>query len=91
MTTLERAGAAGEIVSWVYDSDGSLVEKGINDRVASAPLIVDSEKPVYGIAAGDSKVAAILGALRGKLINSFITNERTAELVLARDSYSSGR
>lgn len=91
LTVLEKSGAVGEIVSWVYDSDGSLVNGCINDRVASAPLLVDSDKPVYGVAAGDSKVLAIIGALRGKLINSFITNERTAEMILARDSYHRGR
>jgi len=85
LNDLEKAGAAGELISWVYDSNGNIINGSINDRVASAPIIVNSEKPVYGIAAGDTKVDAILGALRGKLINSFITNERTAELVLARD------
>jgi len=85
LTVLEEAGAIGEIISWVYNSDGKLVEGGINDRVASAPLIADSDKPVFGVAAGDSKVTAIIGALRGKIINSFITNERTAELILIRD------
>lgn len=85
LTELENAGAVGEILSWAYDADGKLIKKSINDRVASAPLIVNSEKPVFGIAAGDFKVKAIIGALRGKLINSFITNERTAELVLAED------
>jgi len=85
LSELEATGAVGEILSWVYSADGKLVENGINERVASAPLIVDSGKPVFGMAAGDYKVDAILGALRGKLINSFITNERTAELVLARD------
>lgn len=85
LSVLEKAGAAGEIISWVYDSDGCLMINGINDRVASAPLIVGSEKPVFGIATGDSKVEAIIGALRGKLINSLITNERTAELILAGD------
>jgi len=85
LTELEKVGAVGEIVSWVYNSDGKLVKGVIKDRVTSAPLTVDSDKPVFGIAAGDSKVDAIIGALRGKLINSFITNERTAELVLAGD------
>lgn len=85
LIALEKAGAVGEIISWVYDSNGNLVKGVIADRVTSAPLIAASGKPVFGVAAGDSKVGAILGALRGKLINSFITNERTAELILATD------
>ncbi len=79
---LDRAGAAGEITSWVYDADGKLIDGLINDRVASAPLVVNPSNPVVGIAAGEAKVPAILGAMRGKLINTLITNEHTAELLL---------
>ena len=85
LNALKKAGGAGEIISWAYDFDGKLIKGAINDRVASAPIITGSDKPVYGIAAGESKIDAIIGALRGKLINSLITNERTAELVLDRD------
>lgn len=79
---LERAGAAGEITSWVYDKDGKLIDGLINDRVASAPLMPGQTNPVVGIGAGEAKVKAILGALRGRLINSLITNEYTAERLL---------
>jgi DNA-binding transcriptional regulator LsrR (DeoR family) len=79
---LEKAGAVGEITSWIYDRDGVLIEGLINDRVASAPLVRDPVNPVVGIAVGEVKVPAILGALRGRLINALITNEFTAELLL---------
>ena len=82
---LEKAGAVGEILGWVYDANGNILENTINKRVASAPIVVDSDNPVFGVASGDFKVKAIIGALRGKLINSFITNERTAEDILATD------
>ncbi|WP_417669190.1 sugar-binding transcriptional regulator [Roseibium sp.] len=83
MKALEDAGAVGEITSWVYDGKGQLIDGLTNARVASAPLTPDSSKPVIGIAAGDSKIIAIRGALEGKLINGLITNERTAEQLLA--------
>lgn len=79
---LDKAGAVGEITSWIYDRDGVLIEGLINDRVASAPLVRDPVNPVVGIAVGEVKVPAILGALRGRLINALITNEFTAELLL---------
>ena len=79
---LDRAGAVGEITSWVYDAEGKLIDGLINDRVASAPLLVNPANPVVGIAAGEAKVQAILGAMRGRLINTLITNEHTAELLL---------
>lgn len=79
---LERAGAVGEITSWVYDREGKLIEGLTNDRVASASLTVNPQKPVFGIAAGEAKVDAIRGALVGKLVNALITNEFTAEKLL---------
>lgn len=80
--SLNRIGAVGEITSWVYDRNGKLIDGLINDRVASAPLLPDQDHPVIGIAVGDAKVDAIYGALRGRLINSLITNEATAERLL---------
>ncbi len=82
MRVLRKAGAVGEITSWVYDRHGSIIEGPINDRVASAPLRPDQPNPVVGIAAGPQKVAAIRGAIIGKLINALITDEMTAEQLL---------
>lgn len=84
MSALTAAGAIGEITSWVYDRNGELIEGLTNDLVASAPLGKARDKPVIGIAAGEGKVDAILGALRGELLNGLITNELTADRLLAR-------
>ncbi len=75
-------GAKGEIISWLYDVNGRLLKNETNKRVVSAPITVNAAKPVYGIAAGEDKVIAILAALRGKLINSLVTNEYTARALL---------
>lgn len=83
MRSLQQAGATGEITSWVYDESGKLIEGLTNDRVASAPLMVDSAHPITGIAAGEQKIPGMLGALRGRLINGLITNEATAERLLS--------
>jgi len=80
---LQTKGAVGELISWVLDVDGNLIDCTVNQRVASTPLKVNPEKPVYAIAAGEEKVLAILGALRSKLINGLITNEYTAERLLS--------
>ncbi len=77
-----KVDAAGEIVGWVYDRSGAIIDGLTNDRVASAPITLRPEIPVIGIAAGQRKVDAILSALRGELINALITNELTAELLL---------
>ena len=39
---------------------------------------------VIGVAGGEEKVPAILGALRGGYLNVLITDEATAQAVLAR-------
>ncbi|GGZ70464.1 MAG: sugar-binding transcriptional regulator [Paraglaciecola chathamensis] len=82
---LQSGGAVGEMISWVFDKNGHLLDCAINQRVASTPLLVASEKPVFALAAGEEKVYAILGALRSKLVNSLITNEYTAERILSID------
>lgn len=82
LRALGKAGAVGEITSWIYDADGQLINGLINDRVASAPIQPNPENPVFGIAAGETKGPAIKGALRGKLINALVTNEATAEYLL---------
>lgn len=84
MAALTAAGAIGEITSWVYGRDGALIEGLTNDLVASAPLARSADKPIIGIAAGEAKVDAMLGALRGRIVNGLITNELTAERLLAR-------
>lgn len=82
---LDSKGAVGEMISWVFDRNGQLIDCAVNQRVASTPLKVGSDKPVYAIAAGEEKVFAILGALRSKMINGLITNEYTAERLLSID------
>lgn len=82
---LQEKGAVGELIGWVYDKNGKLLDCAVNKRVASAPLIENPDKYVCAIAAGEEKVYAILGAARSKLINGLITNEYTAERLLSID------
>jgi len=85
LVELQKKGAVGELISWVFDKNGNLLDCAVNQRVASAPLKANSDKAVYAIAAGEEKVYSILGALRSKLINGLITNEYTAERLLSID------
>jgi DNA-binding transcriptional regulator LsrR (DeoR family) len=86
--TLEEVtslGAAGEIISWVYDRDGRILDCDHNRRVASAPIPSAAERPVVAVAVGEAKVAATRAALRGGLVSGLVTNEATAERLLAAD------
>ena len=82
LDSVKNDGAQGEIISWLYDQNGKLLSNSTNERVVSSPLTVNASKPVYGIAAGTEKLPAMHAALKGKLINSLITNEYTAKAIL---------
>ena len=79
---LLEQGAVGEITSWIYNSDGQILDCQFNQRVASAPLTSDPEGRVVAVAVGPAKVDAIRASLHGKLVNGLITNEATAEALL---------
>ncbi|NTJ44376.1 sugar-binding transcriptional regulator [Agrobacterium larrymoorei] len=83
MKRLIAEGAAGEICGWFYDGDGRIMNNPINDRVASVPVPSRETCTVIGIAQGKRKSPAILAALRGGLLNGIITDEHSAEYLLA--------
>jgi DNA-binding transcriptional regulator LsrR (DeoR family) len=79
---LVKAGAVGEIIGWAFDAHGKLIEGLTNDRVLSVPLEQPASRRVVGVAMAVPRLRAVKGALRGKLINGLVTNERMAELLL---------
>ena len=83
LEALQAAGAIGEIVGWVFDAEGELIEGLTNARVASAPIPSRDTCLVVGVAMGERKLPAIRGALRSQLINGLITDEATAAALLA--------
>lgn len=80
---LLRQGVVGELVGWVYDSDGRYVDAAINQRVGGVRIEPDADRRVIAIAGGRTKYPAILAALRGQNINGLITDEDTAKAVIA--------
>jgi DNA-binding transcriptional regulator LsrR (DeoR family) len=84
LKALQKAGAVGEIVGWTFDRAGRLVEGITNERVASAPIPSRERSLVIASAMGAAKLPGILAALNRRLVNGLITDERTAEALLAR-------
>jgi DNA-binding transcriptional regulator LsrR (DeoR family) len=80
---LEKAGAVGEIVGWAFDAQGRLLDGLTNDRVASAPLPSRETSRVIAIAVGARKMPGIRAALTRRLVNGLITDEATAQAILA--------
>ncbi len=79
---LVKAGAVGEIIGWAYDAEGRLIDGLTNDRVLSVSLEQPAIRRVIGVAMAPPRLRAIKGALKGRLINGLITNERLAGLLL---------
>jgi DNA-binding transcriptional regulator LsrR (DeoR family) len=83
LKALQRAGGVAEIVGWVFDRDGRLIEGVTNDRVASAPLPSRDTSLVIALAMGQNKLPGITAAVARRIVNGLITDERTAEALLA--------
>jgi len=80
---LNKAGAVGEIVGWAFDSAGGIIEGLTNDRVASVKLGQPARNLTIGVSMGENKTKAISAALKGKWLSGLITDEKTAERLLA--------
>lgn len=76
MADLAAKGGRGEILGWVYDERGRLLDHPHNARVTS--VAVPRPHPTIAVAAGPNKVEAIRAALRGRLVDRLVTNEPTA-------------
>jgi len=83
LNALQRAGAVCEIIGRAFDRNGEPIIGLTNDRVASAPIPSCETALVIATAMGPRKMQGIAAAIKGKLINGLITDEQTAEMLLA--------
>jgi DNA-binding transcriptional regulator LsrR (DeoR family) len=84
LTQMQAAGAVGEVAGWVYDSAGIYLDVGTNRRTGGVRVTPGLDRPAVGIAAGASKVPAIFGALKSRIINGLVTDEPTARALLSQ-------
>ena len=80
---MQAAGALGEVAGWVFDSEGRYLDFGTNRRTGGVRVAPALSRPSIGIAAGASKVPALYGALKSRIINGLVTDESTALALLA--------
>jgi DNA-binding transcriptional regulator LsrR (DeoR family) len=83
LKALQKAGGVAEIVGWVFDRDGRMIDGVTNDHVSSAPLPSREKSLVVALAMGDLKLPGILAAVNRRLVNGLITDERTAASLLS--------
>ena len=76
-------GAVGDIAGRCFSISGDQVSEQIDDRTIGLTLEEIRAKQVrIGIAVGRRKARAIIGALRGRIINRIYTDEYTAKEVI---------
>lgn len=74
---------AGDICSRFFDSAGAPFHTAMQEKTLSIELTTLQQAPyAIGIAYGEEKYSALLGALRGKYINGLITDRATAEYLV---------
>ncbi|MGU9867784.1 sugar-binding transcriptional regulator [Kluyvera ascorbata] len=80
---LEALQVAGDICSRFFAVDGPPVATAMQDKTLSIELkTLKQARYVIGLASGEEKHAAILGALRGQHINALVTDRATAEYLV---------
>jgi DNA-binding transcriptional regulator LsrR (DeoR family) len=89
LARLKQQGSVGHICAQHYDIHGNIVDTELHKGLIGLPLSsLHNIKQVVGIAFGESKIAPLLGALRGKHINTLITDTVTANKVLTLQALS---
>jgi DNA-binding transcriptional regulator LsrR (DeoR family) len=78
--------AIGEILISPFDAAGRIVAPRFRARTIAVDAAgLGRAATAIGVAAGPSKVAPVLGALRGRFISTLVTDAPTARAVLAAD------
>jgi DNA-binding transcriptional regulator LsrR (DeoR family) len=78
-------GAVGDMLYNFFDAEGRIIDHQVNQRIMAVPIEKLRKAPTRVLAAGGlEKVAAILGAFKLADINVLITEEQTAQALLAK-------
>lgn len=86
MNELIKKGAVGYICGYFLDKNGNKLSDPINDKIVGISFEELRGAPNVIVAAGGlDKTQAIYAALKGKIINTLITDSRIAEKLLAMD------
>lgn len=76
-------GAVGDIAGRCFNIEGDQVSEQVNERTIGLTIEdIKSKQVRIGIGVGQKKARAIIGALRGKIINRIFTDEVTAKEVI---------
>lgn len=83
---LANSGAVGDVCAIHFDQEGTILDLPIAHRVVGISAADLKNIPVtVGVAAGQVKAPAILGAIKARLVNSLVTDESAARAILLLD------
>lgn len=83
-------GPVGDVAARYYNAQGAPIRGEVDDRVLGIDLDGLLEIPnVVGVASGRAKTPGVLGALRGRIIDSLVCDEALARSVLSAAGSSS--
>lgn len=77
----KRSQVVGDIATHFFDAEGNLVNVYENTLCASESNLKNAKESI-AVACGRDKVAAIIGALHTGMVDTLITDEHTARLIL---------
>jgi DNA-binding transcriptional regulator LsrR (DeoR family) len=90
MQAIKEDGAIGDICAAHYDINGRFLNIDINQRIigVNMPALANSACNIIGVACGSMKAPAILGGLRGNLIDVLIIDSAAAKDVLQLSTHT---
>lgn len=91
VATFMAMGAVGDMLGEWFDARGRIVSGATSNRRIGIGLEQLREMPnVVGVAGGRHKAEAVLGAIRGGYVKVLVTDENTAEELLAKGAAGAG-
>lgn len=86
LVKLSDMGVVGDICTDFYDIHGNILKTSLNDKMIGLGLeeLKKHIPIVIGVASGEDKKEAILGALRGGHVNAIVTNKKVAEYLIEK-------
>jgi DNA-binding transcriptional regulator LsrR (DeoR family) len=88
---INAAGGVGEVMGHFFDARGRVLETMLSARTLSGDLDGPKQSRLVVIAGGAEKVPAIRAVLNSGRLNGLITDERTAEALLAPEDRAGAR
>lgn len=80
---IKAMGAVGHICAHFYDINGNIIPTSKHNKILGIDLNdLHQIETVVGIAGGESKFEAILGALRGNYLNILVTDDSIAQRLI---------